>query len=72
MRRLVAKAGLAGQVRVIADGGIRKHTVPLLRAAGADGVVMGSLAFKSPNLEETFTWVHSLALDPAQVAAAGN
>jgi ribulose-phosphate 3-epimerase len=72
MRRLVAEAGLAEQVRVIADGGIRTHTVPLLRAAGADGVVMGSLAFKSANLEETFAWVHSLAMDPALVGHAGS
>ena len=32
-------------VRVVADGGIRRDTVPLLRTAGADAVVPGSLVF---------------------------
>jgi ribulose-phosphate 3-epimerase len=32
-------------VPVIVDGGIRAHTVPMLAAAGADGVVPGSLVF---------------------------
>jgi ribulose-phosphate 3-epimerase len=30
---------------VVVDGGIRRHTVPTLAAAGADGVVPGSLVF---------------------------
>ncbi|MCU1493628.1 MAG: Ribulose-phosphate 3-epimerase [Acidimicrobiaceae bacterium] len=30
---------------VVVDGGIRRHTVPLLAEAGADGVVPGSLVF---------------------------
>ncbi len=62
MRRLVDEAGYHNKIKVIADGGIREHTVPLLRAAGADGVVMGSLAFKSKDLEKTFKWAHSLAV----------
>jgi ribulose-phosphate 3-epimerase len=38
---------LAGHpdVRLIADGAIRDHTVPLLRAGGADVIVPGSLIF---------------------------
>jgi ribulose-phosphate 3-epimerase len=47
-------------VRLIADGGIRSHTVPDLRRAGADVVVPGSLVFQSQNLEETFKWLRSL------------
>ncbi|HEX9013042.1 MAG TPA: ribulose-phosphate 3-epimerase [Anaerolineaceae bacterium] len=56
----IQKAGLQDQVKIIADGGIRDHTVPELRHAGADGVVMGSLAFKSQDLESTFRWLRSL------------
>jgi ribulose-phosphate 3-epimerase len=47
-------------VRLISDGGIRSHTVPDLRSAGADVVVPGSLVFQSQNLEETFKWLRSL------------
>ncbi len=63
MCQLVDEAGYHGKIKVIADGGIRTHTVPLLRAAGADGVVMGSLAFKSENLAETFRWIHNLKIE---------
>jgi ribulose-phosphate 3-epimerase len=60
IKTIVAQAGLIEQVKVFADGGIREHTVPLLRSAGADGVVAGSLIFKSANLEETFKWLKGL------------
>lgn len=60
MKSLVCAAGMEEQVRVFADGGIREHTVPKLRLAGADGVIAGSLVFKSPNLESTFAWLHNL------------
>jgi ribulose-phosphate 3-epimerase len=63
MRRLVDEAGYHERIKVMADGGIRTHTVPLLRAAGADGIVMGSLAFKSSDLARTFEWVHSLKVE---------
>jgi ribulose-phosphate 3-epimerase len=63
MRRLVEEAGLHDKIKIMADGGIRNHTVPLLRAAGADGIVMGSLAFKSTDLPKTFDWVHSLPVE---------
>ena len=42
-----------------ADGGIREHTVPGLRAAGADTVVMGSLAFNDPDLASRIAWVRA-------------
>ncbi len=43
-RRLIREKGLATQIE--ADGGIRRETVPLLAAAGADYIVPGSLMFK--------------------------
>jgi len=62
--RLSSAASLLGdrraRVRLIADGGIRSQTVPLLRRAGADVVVPGSLVFQSPNPQETFAWLHAL------------
>jgi ribulose-phosphate 3-epimerase len=48
------------RVLLVADGGIRRHTVPLLRRAGADAVVPGSLVFQSENLEETFRWLRAV------------
>lgn len=62
--RLTSAASLLGErrarVRLIADGGIRSHTVPLLRRAGADVIVPGSLVFQSQNLVETFSWLRAL------------
>jgi len=62
--RLASAASMLGErrtrVRLIADGGIRSHTVPLLRRAGADIVVPGSLVFQSQNLVETFSWLRAL------------
>src|ERR1039458_4101623 len=46
-------------VRLVADGGIRTHTVGELHAAGADAVVPGSLVFQSADLESTFRWLRS-------------
>lgn len=43
-----------------ADGGIRENTVPLLRAAGADTVVLGSLAFGADNLAQRMSWLRSI------------
>ncbi|MGO4879309.1 MAG: ribulose-phosphate 3-epimerase [Bryobacteraceae bacterium] len=52
-------------VRLVADGGIRTHTVGALHAAGADAIVPGSLVFQSTDLESTFRWLrsHSLPTD---------
>jgi ribulose-phosphate 3-epimerase len=62
--RLASAAFMLGErrarVRLIADGGIRSHTVPLLRRAGADVIVPGSLVFQSQNLVETFSWLRAL------------
>ena len=43
-RQIIDERGL--DVEIQADGGIRRHTVPLLKAAGADYIVPGSLMFK--------------------------
>lgn len=43
-RELITQRGLETEIE--ADGGIRRETVPLLKAAGADYIVPGSLMFK--------------------------
>lgn len=43
-RQIIKNRGL--KTEVLADGGIRRATVPLLHAAGADYIVPGSLMFK--------------------------
>ena len=53
----VGELGLDGRIRVIADGGIRHETVPQLRAAGAEGVVLGSLAFGDADLDARMAWL---------------
>jgi ribulose-phosphate 3-epimerase len=60
LRALLQRRGCAGRVRIQADGGIRAHTVPSLRAAGADIVTPGSLVFKSADLAATTRWLRSL------------
>lgn len=44
-------------VPVLADGGIRRVTVPRLAAAGASGVVPGSLLWTSPDPAATAAWI---------------
>lgn len=46
-------------VLLAADGGIREQTVPGLRHAGADTIVMGSLAFDDPDLAGRIAWVRA-------------
>jgi ribulose-phosphate 3-epimerase len=48
------------RIVLAADGGIRENTVPLLRTAGAETVVMGSLAFGAVDLAARMNWVHGL------------
>lgn len=48
------------RIVLAADGGIRDTTVGLLRNAGAETVVMGSLAFGAPDLAERMRWLHAL------------
>ena len=47
------------EIVIEADGGIRRETVPLLRAAGADFIVPGSLIFKEDPAEMR-RWLASL------------
>jgi ribulose-phosphate 3-epimerase len=60
MRRTVPALGHAGRIRIGADGGLRRHTVPDLRAAGADFITPGSLIFGSSSLADVFRWLWSL------------
>ncbi|MGN6532633.1 MAG: ribulose-phosphate 3-epimerase [Ginsengibacter sp.] len=60
MRHLIEQHGYSDKIKLAADGGNRYHTVPALRTAGADSVVLGSLAYNSQNLKETFDWLRSL------------
>ena len=55
-------AGKAPTRRVVlaADGGIREHTVPRLRKAGAETIVMGSLAFGARDFAERMAWVRAM------------
>ncbi len=58
-----ASALIAAQPRRIilaADGGIREHTVPGLRKAGAETIVMGSLAFGAKDFKLQMQWVRAL------------
>ena len=56
--RALVKTHNNKRIIVAADGGIRDHTVPGLRAAGAETIVMGSLAFGAPDLAQRMAWVH--------------
>jgi ribulose-phosphate 3-epimerase len=57
-RAMVAGAGR--RIVVAADGGIREHTVPDLRRAGAETVVLGSLAFGAADLGARMGWLRGL------------
>jgi ribulose-phosphate 3-epimerase len=48
------------RIVLAADGGIRDTTVPQLRAAGAETVVLGSLAFGAPILADRMAWLGAL------------
>ncbi|MBP0579716.1 ribulose-phosphate 3-epimerase [Labrys sp. LIt4] len=62
-RKLIA--GKSGHRIILAsDGGNREHTVPNLRLAGAETIVMGSLAFGAPDLAARIAWVHGLQREP--------
>jgi ribulose-phosphate 3-epimerase len=48
---------------IVVDGGIRAHTVKVLAAAGADGVVPGSLVFGHPDPPVAISELHALGRD---------
>ena len=60
---MIARAGGRRRILLASDGGNRHHTVPLLRTAGAQTIVLGSLAFNDPDLPGRMAWLHAL---PAQ------
>jgi ribulose-phosphate 3-epimerase len=64
-RRMLKTAGREDAVVLAADGGIRAETVPRLRSAGAQTVVLGSLAFGDPDVMARIAWLHAL---PAPVS----
>lgn len=59
-RAILSRHGREADVVLAADGGIRQETVPRLRAAGAETVVLGSLAFGDPDLSARMRWLHDL------------
>ena len=59
-RSLMRRASREKEIILAADGGIREQTVPLLRAAGAETVVLGSLAFGDKDLPGRIAWLHGL------------
>ena len=48
------------RIIVAADGGIREQTVPRLRKAGAETIVMGSLAFGAKDFQQRMEWVRAM------------
>lgn len=63
LRLAEARALLDAQfpgVILAADGGIREHTVPRMRAEGAQTVVLGSLAFNAADLPARMAWLSAL------------
>jgi ribulose-phosphate 3-epimerase len=60
-RKFVADSVTGRRVITAADGGIREHTVPLLRKSGAETVVMGSLAFGAEDFPARIEWVRGQA-----------
>jgi ribulose-phosphate 3-epimerase len=59
-RAMLAAKASGRRIVLAADGGIREHTVPGLRAAGAETIVMGSLAFGAKDFAQRMAWVHAL------------
>ena len=56
-KALIAQASADHRTVLVADGGIRRETVPKLRAAGAQAVVLGSLAFGDADLSARMAWL---------------
>ncbi len=62
-RALLATRRTGRRMLLAADGGIRATTVPGLRRAGAETIVMGSLAFGDPDLPGRIGWVHAQVME---------
>jgi len=59
-RRLIAESRAKQRIVLAADGGIREGTVPDLRSAGAESLVLGSFAFGAPELVSRMTWLRAI------------
>jgi ribulose-phosphate 3-epimerase len=59
-KAMITTANLPQRIVLAADGGIREHTVPELRKATAETVVLGSLAFGAPDLGARMAWLKAL------------
>lgn len=59
-RALIKSKTEGRRIVLAADGGIRDNTVPVLRAHGAETVVLGSLAFGAPDLAARMRWLKAL------------
>jgi ribulose-phosphate 3-epimerase len=59
-RAILRDKGKEKDVVLAADGGIRENTVPELRKASAETVVLGSLAFADPDLQARIDWLKGL------------
>lgn len=60
MRRILHDNAALRRVVIEADGGLRRHTVPALRAAGADLISPGSLIFGTLDPSDVFHWLRTL------------
>jgi ribulose-phosphate 3-epimerase len=58
--RALLDSGGGQAIVLAADGGIRENTVPDLRKAGAETVVLGSLAFGAPDIAARISWLKAL------------
>lgn len=54
---------------IFVDGGIQRHTVPMLATAGADGVIPGSLVFADNDPSAAIRWIKSLGQKAEQALA---
>jgi ribulose-phosphate 3-epimerase len=59
-RSMIDAAKLPQRIVLAADGGIREQTVPELRKANAETVVLGSLAFGAVDLGQRIAWLKAL------------
>jgi ribulose-phosphate 3-epimerase len=59
-KHLIEKSGATKRIVLAADGGIREQTVQILRGAGAETVVLGSLAFGAPDIAARMAWLHAI------------
>lgn len=59
-KRLIAETRAEQRIVLAADGGIRERTVSDLRVAGAESLVLGSLAFGTPELASRMAWLRAI------------